>query len=134
MPVKVLIPVNLRKIFNSGTLRNFVLYASPSIDPRLGEYTFEELCDMIAVVPQKAQLFKGDIRSNVAFGNDSVTDEDIWSALEAAQAKEFVLEKEGLETAVEQNGANFSGGLKQRLTIARALAKKPTRRLHQECL
>jgi ABC-type multidrug transport system fused ATPase/permease subunit len=88
-------------------------------------YSKEELCDMIAVVPQKAQLFKGDIRSNVAFGSDSVTDEDIWSALEAAQAKEFVLEKEGLDTAVEQNGANFSGGQKQRLTIARALAKKP---------
>ncbi len=87
-------------------------------------YTKEELCDMIAVVPQRAQLFKGTVRSNLALGSD-VTDDELWAALEAAQAKEFVLEKDGLDTEVAQNGSNFSGGQKQRLTVARALVKKP---------
>ncbi len=87
-------------------------------------YTKEELCDMVAVVPQKAQLFKGTIRSNLSLGA-SATDDELWAALSAAQAKEFVLEKNGLDTEVAQNGSNFSGGQKQRLTIARALVKKP---------
>jgi ABC-type multidrug transport system fused ATPase/permease subunit len=58
-------------------------------------------------------------------GNDTATDDELWQALEAAQAKDFVLEKQGLDTEVAQNGSNFSGGQKQRLTIARALVKKP---------
>lgn len=65
MPVKVLIPVNLRKIFNSGTLRNFVLYASPSIDPRLGEYTFEELCEMIHY-QMKLQITRKNMAAMIA--------------------------------------------------------------------
>ncbi|MFC6346181.1 ABC transporter ATP-binding protein [Vagococcus carniphilus] len=83
------------------------------------------LRDHIGFVPQKALLFTGTIRSNMQYGNESVTDEEIWKALEISQAKEFV-EKlpDGLETKVEQGGSNFSGGQRQRLSIARALAKQ----------
>ncbi len=82
------------------------------------------LRDRIGFVPQKALLFTGTIRTNMQYGNDLVTDEEIWKALDISQAKEFV-EKlpEGLETKVEQGGSNFSGGQRQRLSIARALAK-----------
>lgn len=80
----------------------------------------------IAVVPQKAVLFKGTVRSNLLWGNESATDEELWDALSAAQAKEFILQKDGgLDAPVEQNGRNFSGGQRQRLTIARALVRKP---------
>ena len=89
-------------------------------------YTKEELCDIVGIVPQKAQLFKGDIRSNLKWGNPEATDEDMWSALKAAQASEFIAEKGGLDASVSQNGSNFSGGQRQRLTIARALVKKPS--------
>lgn len=83
------------------------------------------LRDHIGFVPQKALLFTGTIRSNMQYGNESVTDDEIWKALEISQAKEFV-EKlpDGLETKVEQAGSNFSGGQRQRLSIARALAKQ----------
>ncbi len=84
-----------------------------------------ELRDRIAVVPQKAVLFRGTVRSNLLWGNENATDEELWSALEAAQAKDFILEKEGgLDAPVSQNGKNFSGGQRQRLTIARALVRK----------
>ena len=87
-----------------------------------------ELSDLraqIAVVPQKAVLFRGTVRSNLLWGNESATDEELWAALEAAQAKEFILAKEGgLDAPVAQNGKNFSGGQRQRLTIARALVRK----------
>ena len=80
----------------------------------------------MGIVPQKAVLFKGTIRSNLLWGNDSATDEDIWESLQNACADQFVKEKEGsLEEKVAQGGANFSGGQKQRLTIARALIKRP---------
>ena len=80
---------------------------------------------MIAVVPQKAVLFSGTIRSNMKWGREDVTDEEIWEALKIAQADDFVRSKEGgLDAKVEQGGKNFSGGQKQRLTIARALCSK----------
>ena len=80
----------------------------------------------IGIVPQKPVLFKGTIRSNLCWGKADATDEELWAALEIAQARKFVEEKEGgLDAPVEQNGTNFSGGQKQRLTIARALVGKP---------
>lgn len=88
----------------------------------LDEYSQKKLRDMITVVPQKAQLFKGTVRSNLLLGNENATDEELWKALEMAQAASFIREKpEKLDEPVEQGGANFSGGQKQRLTIARAL-------------
>ena len=80
----------------------------------------------IGMVPQKAQLFKGTLRENMRWGRKNATDEEIYQALEVAQAKEFVDSKEqGLDLMIEQNGSNLSGGQKQRLTIARALVKNP---------
>lgn len=84
----------------------------------------EYLCERVAIVPQKAQLFKGTIRSNLLWGREGATDEELWAALRLAQAEEFVQEKGGLDAVVEQGGKNFSGGQKQRLTIARALVKR----------
>ena len=80
----------------------------------------------IGMVPQKAQLFKGTLRKNMRWGRKNATDEEIYQALEIAQAKEFVDSKDqGLDLMIEQNGSNLSGGQKQRLTIARALVKNP---------
>jgi ABC-type multidrug transport system fused ATPase/permease subunit len=78
----------------------------------------------VAIVQQKAQLFAGTIRSNLLWGNEHATDEELWQALETAQAADFVKDK-GLDAPVEQGGRNLSGGQKQRLTIARALLCKP---------
>lgn len=90
------------------------------------EWGREELRTRVGVVMQKAQLFKGTIRSNLLWGNQDATDEELWEALELAQAAEFVHGKpRGLDDPVEQGGRNLSGGQKQRLTIARALVKKP---------
>ncbi|MFD1399530.1 ABC transporter ATP-binding protein [Lacticaseibacillus suilingensis] len=84
----------------------------------------DELHRQIAFVPQKANLFSGTIRSNMQYGNDNATDEEIWHALAIAQADDFVrANPEGLDYHVEQGGDNFSGGQKQRLAIARALIK-----------
>ncbi len=78
------------------------------------------------VVPQKAVLFRGTIRDNLRWGREDATDEQLWQALETAQAAEVVRGKDGgLDAFVSQLGANFSGGQKQRLTIARALVRKP---------
>ena len=85
----------------------------------------DSLRSKIATVPQKAILFKGSVRSNLSWGNNDATEEDMWAALDNACATDFVKEKENqLDEAVEQNGNNYSGGQKQRLTIARALIKK----------
>lgn len=84
------------------------------------------LSDKIAVVMQRTQLMSGTIRSNLLFGKPDATEEEMWEALKAAQAEEFVKSKEGgLDAVVEQGGRNLSGGQKQRLSIARAVIKKP---------
>ena len=86
----------------------------------------EEILKKIAIVPQKAMLFKGTVRSNLLWGNENATDDEMWRALEIAQASSFVKEKElGLDEPITQGGKNLSGGQKQRLTIARALIKNP---------
>ncbi len=90
------------------------------------EYGMEELREMIGIVPQKAVLFQGTIRENMQWGKNDATDAQIWQAIETAQAKEFVEQKDGkLEASVAQSGRNLSGGQRQRLTIARALVGKP---------
>ncbi len=88
------------------------------------EYAKEDLYKNIAVVPQKAQLISGTIRSNLTMDLKDVKDDDIFEACKIAQAYDFV-KKKGLDSVVEQQGRNFSGGQKQRLTIARALLSKP---------
>ena len=85
----------------------------------------EFLRKRIGVVPQKAMLFKGTIRENLLWGRADATDEELWQALRIAQAEEVVQDKGGLDAPVEQGGKNFSGGQKQRLTIARALVRNP---------
>ena len=90
------------------------------------EYDMISLRQKIGVVPQKSVLFKGTIRQNLLWGNDNATEDELWDALKTAQASEVVLGKDGgLDAPVEQGGANFSGGQRQRLTIARALVRKP---------
>ena len=90
------------------------------------DYSKDELLNKIGIVPQKAVLFSGTIRDNMKWGKEDATDEEIWDALTVAQARETVENKENrLDGLVEQGGRNFSGGQRQRLTIARALVKKP---------
>ena len=90
------------------------------------EYTQQALCRKIAVVQQRSVLFQGSIRDNLRWGNENASDEELWQALEVAQAREIVEGKEGqLDFRLEQGGRNLSGGQKQRLSIARALVKKP---------
>ncbi len=88
-----------------------------------GMQTF--LKERVGVVPQKAKLFKGTVRENLLWGRADASDDELYDALERAQARSFVDEKGGLDAVVEQGGKNFSGGQKQRLTIARALVRKP---------
>ncbi len=81
------------------------------------------LHEVISITQQQAVLFSGTIRSNLQFGYDEATDKEMWHALEVAQAADFVREEGGLDTVVEQNGSNFSGGQRQRLAIARTIIK-----------
>ena len=89
-------------------------------------YPFADLRRKIGLVPQKAVLFSGTLRENLLFGNPNATDEELYAALEAAQSLDFVQKlPDGLNSKVSRGGRNFSGGQRQRLTVARALAAKP---------
>ena len=89
---------------------------------RITELPRETLLREVAIVEQKPRLFSGTVRSNMLWGSEGATDDEIWSALETAQAAEFVRKKDGgLDEEISQGGGNLSGGQKQRLTIARAL-------------
>lgn len=89
------------------------------------EYSAQKLSELVALVPQKAVLFSGTLRDNLKWGNENATDEEMLSALKTAQAEDIILSKtNGLDCETEQSGKNFSGGQRQRLTIARALLKK----------
>ena len=86
----------------------------------------QELRSKIGYVPQKAVLFTGTIRDNILYGKEDATDEEVRHALDIAQATDFVSKmKEGIESPISQGGTNVSGGQKQRLSIARAIVRKP---------
>lgn len=90
------------------------------------DYDTKALRSKICVVSQKKALFSGSVRDNIRFGKQDATDEEIWQALETAQAKQMIEEKSGqLDFVLEQEGKNLSGGQRQRMTIARALVRKP---------
>lgn len=88
-------------------------------------YSDDDLRQRIGFVLQKAALFKGTVRDNLKWGNENATDDEMLVALEKAQVLDTVLDKGGLDAAIEQNGSNLSGGQKQRLSVARALVRKP---------
>ena len=89
-------------------------------------YDMTALRRQIGIVPQKSVLFKGTVRQNLLWGREDATDEELWAALEIAQAREVVKSKDGeLDAEVAQGGSNFSGGQRQRLAIARAMVRKP---------
>ncbi len=113
--------VNLIPRFYDATSGQVLLNRQP-----IQNWTREDLRKQVSVVMQKAQLFAGTIRSNMQWGKEDASDEQIWKALQIAQAQEFVKSKPGkLDEEVEQGGRNLSGGQRQRLTIARALVAEP---------
>ena len=113
--------VSLIPRFYDATKGQVTLHGQP-----ITAYSKAELNRHVAVVMQKAQLFKGTIRSNLLWGNENATDEELWHALSIAQSEDFVRQKPGkLDDPVEQGGRNLSGGQRQRLTIARALVGHP---------
>lgn len=113
--------VNLIPRFYDAT-RGKIYIDGQAID----QYTYEQLRDQIGVVPQKAVLFKGTIADNLRWGSSDATKEQLEDALRAAQALDFVQDKEnGLDSMILQGGSNLSGGQRQRLTIARALVRRP---------
>jgi len=94
----------------------------------------EKLWGSIGLAPQQAYLFSGTLAENLRLGNESASDADLWRALEVAQARDFVASmQEGLETIIDQGGTNVSGGQRQRLSIARALVRRPTIYLFDDC-
>ncbi len=88
-------------------------------------YSDEEVSTAFGIVPQYARLFSGTVKSNLLMANPDATKEELWEALASAQVADVIKDKNGLDTGVSRGGNNFSGGQRQRLTIARALAKKP---------
>ena len=110
--------INLIPRFYDCTDGTVTLFGKP-----ISEYTQDTLTEKIALAPQKAVLFSGTVRDNMLFGNPGATDEEIERALSIAQADGFVSEKGGLSARVEAGGKNFSGGQRQRLSVARALVK-----------
>jgi ATP-binding cassette, subfamily B, multidrug efflux pump len=98
------------------------------------DQSLERLWSMIGLVPQRAYLFSGTVGSNLRFGNDGATEEELWHALEVAQANDFVRAMPGgLDAPIDQGGTNVSGGQRQRLAIARALVKRPGIYLFDDC-
>ena len=90
------------------------------------DYPLDELRRIVSIVPQKTILFTGTVAENIRWGNPSATDEEVAEAAKIAQADDFICSlKDGYNTRVERGGVNFSGGQRQRLTIARAIASKP---------
>lgn len=113
-----------------STLASLIYKAYPVADGKLflagrdiNSYTDEEVRSIVSVVPQKAVLFKGTVKSNLSWGYENATESDMIKALKDAEAYDFITEKGGLDAVVEEGGRNFSGGQRQRLTIARALIK-----------
>ena len=124
-------------IGSTGSGKSTIVNLIPRlIDPQAGEILIDgtpvtefnrhQLAQLIGLVPQKPYLFSGTIASNLRFGNEDATDDELWEALRIAQADDFVIEKEDrLSERVAQGGTNYSGGQRQRLCIARALTVKP---------